>query len=132
MACADEIIAQTFSAGLALDHIVTPSGSAGTHAGLLTGLVGRRAGVPVTGINVSRPREQQEANVHALACATAASLGFGGAVLREAVTCLDEWVGPGYSLPTSEMVEAVRLLARLEGVFREARSCRDLTSRYGP
>jgi D-cysteine desulfhydrase len=117
VACADEIIAQTFNLGLALDHIVTASGSAGTHAGLLVGLVGRRAGIALTGVNVSRPRAQQESNVHALASATAASLGLEGAIPREAVTCLDEWVGPGYSLPTPEMVEAVRLLARLEGVL---------------
>jgi len=117
VACADELIAQTFDRGLALDHIVTPSGSAGTHAGLLVGLLGRRSGIPVTGVNVSRPRAQQEANVHALASATAASLGLEGAVPREAVTCLDEWVGPGYSLPTPEMIEAVRLLARHEGVL---------------
>ena len=117
VACADEIIAQTFAMGLGLDHIIAPSGSAGTHAGLLVGLWGRRSGIPVTGINVSRPRAQQEANVHALASATAASLGLDGVAAREAVTGLDEWVGPGYSLPTAEMVEAVRLLARLEGVL---------------
>jgi D-cysteine desulfhydrase len=117
VACADEIIAQTFGLGLALDHIVCPSGSAGTHAGLLVGLEGRRTGIPVTGVNVSRPRAQQEANVHTLAAATATSLGLAGAVRREAVTCLDEWVGPGYSLPTPEMIEAVHLLARLEGVL---------------
>ena len=117
VACADEIIAQTFERGLPLDHIVTPSGSAGTHAGLLVGLVGRRSGIALTGINVSRPSAQQETNVHTLASATAATLGLEGVIAREAVTCLDEWVGPGYSLPTPEMVEAVRLLARLEGVL---------------
>jgi D-cysteine desulfhydrase len=117
VACADEIIAQTFDKGLPLDHIVAASGSAGTHAGLLVGLVGRHAGIPVTGVNVSRRRPQQEANVHALASATAAALGLEGAVPRDAVTCLDEWVGPGYSLPTAEMIEAVRLLARHEGVL---------------
>ena len=36
---------------------------------------------------------------------------------REAVTCFDDYVGPGYSLPTPEMAEAVRLLARTEGVL---------------
>src|SRR5438067_2030121 len=76
VACADELIAQTFDLGLVLDHIVTPSGSAGTHAGLLVGLVGRQAGIPLTGINVSRPRELQEANVHDLAEATAEKLGL--------------------------------------------------------
>ena len=44
-------------------------------------------------------------------------LGLAAPIPREAVTCLDEWVGPGYSLPTPEMVEAVRMLARLEGVL---------------
>ena len=40
VACAEEILAQTFEMGLTLDHMVCASGSAGTHAGLLTGLVG--------------------------------------------------------------------------------------------
>ena len=31
--------------------------------------------------------------------------------------CNDEHVGPGYSIPTAGMVEAVRLLARTEGIL---------------
>ena len=116
VACADEILAQTFDIGLALDHIVTPSGSAGTHAGLLVGLVGRNADIPLTGINVSRPRELQETNVHTLTLATAEKLGL-PPIPRQAVTALGDWVGPGYSLPTPEMIEAVHMLARLEGVL---------------
>ena len=30
---------------------------------------------------------------------------------------LDEWVGPGYSIPTPEMVEAVRMLASMEAIL---------------
>jgi D-cysteine desulfhydrase len=116
VACADEILAQTFDMGLALDHVVTPSGSAGTHAGLLVGLVGRNAAIPLTGINVSRPRALQETNVHTLALATAEKLDL-SPIPREAVTALGDWVGPGYSLPTPEMIEAVHILARLEGVL---------------
>jgi len=33
------------------------------------------------------------------------------------VRCFDEYVGPGYSLPTPEMVEAVRLFASTEGIL---------------
>ncbi len=116
VACAEELLAQTFDMGLALDHVVCASGSAGTHAGLLVGLLGCNAALPLTGINVRRPRAEQEGNVHALAERTAALLDL-PAVPREAVTALDRWVGPGYSIPTDEMVEAVRLLARLEGVL---------------
>ncbi len=116
VACAEELLAQTFEMGLRLDHIVCASGSAGTHAGLLTGLIGNNAKIPVTGINVRRPRAEQEKNVHTLALDVAELLGI-GAPSRASVTALDEWVGPGYSLPTPQMVEAVRLLARTEGVL---------------
>jgi D-cysteine desulfhydrase len=101
---------------LTLDHIVCASGSAGTHAGLLTGLIGNNAKIPVTGINVRRPRAEQEKNVHALALDVAKLLGLEPPA-RDAVTALDEWVGPGYSLPTPQMIEAVRLLAKTEGVL---------------
>ena len=115
-ACAQEIAAQSFDMGVAFDRVVVASGSAGTHAGLLAGLVALNAAIPVTGINVRRPQAEQEGNVHALAVATAALLGVPAAA-REAVVALDRWVGPGYSLPTPEMVAAVRLLARVEGVL---------------
>jgi hypothetical protein len=44
VACAEEMLAQTFETGLGLDHVVVASGSAGTHAGLLVGLTGRTRG----------------------------------------------------------------------------------------
>jgi D-cysteine desulfhydrase len=116
VACAEEILAQSFDLGLRIDHIVCASGSTGTHAGLLVGLVGNNSRIPVTGINVRRTRQEQEPNVHALAQETARLLGI-GPIPREAVTALGDWVGPGYSLPTPEMVEAVRLLARVEGIL---------------
>jgi D-cysteine desulfhydrase len=109
-------MSQLFDQALAINHIVCASGSAGTHAGLLTGLTALNAGIPVTGINVRRPRAEQEGNVFALARECAALLGVAPAA-RGAVVALDEWVGPGYSLPSEEMVEAVRLVARLEGVL---------------
>jgi D-cysteine desulfhydrase len=116
VACAEEMLAQCFDAGLRLDHIVCASGSAGTHAGLLMGLLGNNAHIPVTGINVRRPRAEQERNVHTLAADVARLLAI-ETPPRESVTALDEWVGPGYSLPTPAMIDAVRLLARSEGVL---------------
>ncbi len=114
--CAQEIMVQAFDMGAAFDRIVVASGSAGTHAGLLAGLVALNAGIPVTGINVRRPQAEQEGNVHSLAVSTAALLDVPPAP-REAVVALDRWVGPGYSLPTREMVAAVRMLASVEGVL---------------
>ena len=115
VACADEILAQCFDRGLRLDHIVCASGSAGTHAGLLAGLWGNQAAIPITGISVRRARAEQEALVTRLAHATAEHLGIERG--RNAAQVRDEWVGPGYSLPTDTMLEAVRMLASEEGVL---------------
>ena len=116
VACAQEILAQSFELGVSFDHILVASGSCGTHAGLLVGFNSANCDAPVTGINVRRPRGEQEVNVHALAVATAGLLGV-TAPRREQVTALEDWVGPGYSLASAEMIEAVRLLARMEGVL---------------
>jgi D-cysteine desulfhydrase len=117
VSCAEEILAQTHDLGLRLDHIVCASGSTGTHAGLICGLVGNNSHIPLTGINVRRTREEQEPNVHKLAQEVSTLLDIKGGVPREAITALGDWVGPGYSLPTPEMVEAVRMLAQVEGIL---------------
>jgi D-cysteine desulfhydrase len=117
VACAEEILAQTFDLGVRLDAIVCASGSAGTHAGLITGLVGNNSQIPLIGINVRRTRAEQEPNVHKLAQDTAAFLGLKDGIPREAIEALGDWVGPGYSLPTPSMVEAVQMVARVEGIL---------------
>jgi len=116
-ACAQETLSQAFDMGLRIDRVVCASGSAGTHAGLLIGFWGTRSGVPVVGMNVSRKKTQQEELVFKLARETAALAGIDGELPRDAVLCFDDYVGPGYSLPTAGMVEAVKMLARTEAVL---------------
>ena len=117
MACAEEILTQLFDLGLKIDRVVCASGSTGTHAGLVTGFYGNNANVRVIGINVSRTKEDQEPLVYDLVCKTADHVGINTSIPREAVVCFGDYVGPGYSLPTPAMVEAVKLLARSEGIL---------------
>jgi len=117
VACAEETMSQLNTMGLMIDNIIVPSGSAGTHAGMITGLHGTNANIPVHGINVSRTKEAQEALVYTLVEKTADRVGLNHGVPRNAVVCYGDYVGPGYSLPTNEMVEAVKLLARTEGIL---------------
>ena len=91
--------------------------AAGTHAGILVGMEGNLTEIPVSGINVSRSKQEQEALVHDLAVRTAEWVGAGNCVSEHAVRCFDDYVGPGYSLPTDGMVEAVRLLAATEAIL---------------
>ncbi len=117
VACAEEILSQLFESGLAIDRVVCASGSTGTHAGLVTGFYGNNSQIDVVGINVSRTREEQEPLVYDLVRRTSAHLGVTSEIPEEAVVCFGDYVGPGYSLPTPEMVEAVRLVAQTEGIL---------------
>ena len=117
VACAQETLQQLFDMGLKIDHMVVPSGSAGTHAGIVVGMQGTNAGIPVSGINVSRTKADQEALVYKLVEATAERVGVAAPIAKDAVECFDGYVGPGYSLPTESMVEAVKLLASTEAIL---------------
>lgn len=117
VACAEEVLAQSFEMGVAFDHVVVSSGSGGTHAGLVAGFHASQAGLPVTGISVRAERPPQEAKIRALADAALALAGGTPGVPESAVVVDDAYVGPGYSLPTDAMVEAVQRFARAEGIL---------------
>lgn len=111
-----ELAAQAKDEGCCIDHIVLPTGSGGTHAGILAGV--EEAGLPcrVHGISVSRSAEQARAIVSGLVEEIFALEGR----QRETMAVLDiddSQVGPGYGQPTAAMTEAVELVARTEGIL---------------
>ncbi|MGI9247477.1 MAG: D-cysteine desulfhydrase, partial [Woeseiaceae bacterium] len=115
--CGVELLQQFSDRGLEVDHIVTATGSAGTHAGLAVGLRGSGSDLPILGIGVQAPKEKQEYKVYQLACQTADFVGAPGAVARDDIIADCNYVGPGYGEPTDSMNEAVLMLARLEGLL---------------
>ncbi|HET9027946.1 MAG TPA: D-cysteine desulfhydrase [Trueperaceae bacterium] len=117
VACAQELMQQAFDLGLNVTRLVTASGSGGTHSGVVAGLTGTSAGVPVTGISVRAPKAPQEEKILGLARATAELAGSERLPTAADIEVLDGYVGGGYSIPTPGMVEAVKLFARFEGVL---------------
>ena len=117
IACAEEIMAQTFASVLDIQHIVLACGSAGTYSGLLLGLHGNNCKIPVTGISVLNPKGVLESRTFELMQQTMVYMGIDIKVPREDIVCFDEYLGTGYTRPTAEMIEAVKLLARIEGVL---------------
>lgn len=115
--CALELVSQANEAGFAIDHIVHATGSAGTQAGLVTGLKALNADIPLLGIGVRAPKSKQEENVYKLALATADKLGCPGVVRREDVVANTDYVGEGYGIPTASGTEAIEMFARLEGIL---------------
>jgi L-cysteate sulfo-lyase len=115
--CALETLTQANDLGLAIDHFVTATGSAGTQAGLVLGLEATNSGIPLLGIGVRAPREAQEQKVYDLACQTAELMGIPGCVARNKVIANCDYVGGGYGVPTDSMIEAVTMIAREEAIL---------------
>lgn len=115
--CGVELLQQFSEQALSVDHIVTPTGSAGTQAGLAVGIRGSGSDLPILGIGVGADREAQEDRVYSLACETADLVGRPDCVAREDIIADCNYIGPGYGEPTESMNEAVLMLARLEGLL---------------
>jgi D-cysteine desulfhydrase len=117
VSCAQEILAQAYEKNIQFDQLVCASGSGGTHSGLLVGMGGMGSSIPVTGISVRRPVPEQEGLIGGLAAQTREFLGLPGEPREGELRIFDDYVGPGYSIPTEEMADAVRVFARTEGIL---------------
>ncbi|MFT4720147.1 MAG: L-cysteate sulfo-lyase, partial [Candidatus Azotimanducaceae bacterium] len=97
--------------------VIHASSSAGTQAGLIVGMSAANKPVPVLGINVyEADHEHMVNNVRKLVTETAKKVGT-DAIGDEMIDINHDYLGEGYGIPTDEMLEAVTLLATLEGVL---------------
>ncbi len=115
--CAQEIIFQSSEMGKSFDYIVHATGSAGTQAGLLTGLKLLNSGVPLIGIGVRVPRLEQEEKVFQLAKMTCKKICGSQQIDRNDVRANCQFVGKGYGIPDDLTLEAIRLFASTEGIL---------------
>lgn len=92
---------------------VTSSGA--THAGLALGAALDPSGPRVAGVSIADPIGPCRERVTDLSREAAQLLGVDAGGLE--VTVLDGQQGAGYGVPTPASTDAIRMLARLEGVF---------------
>lgn len=107
-------IAQQCEGAVELSSIVVASGSAGTHAGLAVGLEQLMPEAELIGVTVSRKRDEQKPKVVALQQVVARELEVEA---TSDIVLWDDYFAPGYGTPNEEGVEAIKLLARLEGIL---------------
>ena len=110
-----ELAGQARDLGLGITDVVVAVSTGGTYAGLLTGLRLGGCDARVHGIDVYKPAEHTAGTVELLAAEVAELVGVGRVDPAE-ITLTDDFLGPGYGIPTPEMVEALGLVARTEGV----------------
>lgn len=112
-----ELAEQCAARGISPDAIVLATGSCGTHAGLLAGIHALGLTWRVESFTVSRPVEDVRAQVYTLAQEALQRLGMAQNIAASDVIVHGGFIGPGYGIPTAEGAEAIRLMARNEGIF---------------
>jgi L-cysteate sulfo-lyase len=114
--CASELLEQQSEQGCQFDHIVHPTSSGGTQAGLIVGLRKRGSDARVIGVSVRQDRAAQEALVGGLVAKVARRLGLESNLTGCAVVD-DRHIGPGYGVADAATWDAVRRLAEYEGLL---------------
>ncbi|MEW5958477.1 MAG: D-cysteine desulfhydrase family protein, partial [Chloroflexota bacterium] len=112
-----EILSQLLELHLQPDYLFCATGSCGTQAGLLVGAKWLQPGYRLCGITVSRQRHECLARIETLARASAALLGLELDLAADDIVVYDDYIGQGYGIPSPEGTEAIRLVARTEGIF---------------
>ncbi|ENZ4140104.1 D-cysteine desulfhydrase [Enterobacter ludwigii] len=107
-------IAQQCEGAVSLSSVVVASGSAGTHAGLAVGLEQLLPDVELIGVTVSRSVADQKPKVVTLQQAVAEQLALKATA---DIQLWDDYFAPSYGTPNEEGMDAVKLLARLEGIL---------------
>ncbi len=115
--CVRELDAQLKAMDVQPDWLVLATGACGTQAGLIAGAKILGAAYSVLGVTVSRPVEECIQRITRFAVEAAQLAGHAIEVQFEDVVVQDGFIGPGYGIPTPEGVEAIRLVARTEGIF---------------
>lgn len=115
-----ELLEQLHSNTLAINHIVLASSSAGTQAGLSLGarsldFKGEIHGIAIDKGEIGEPSLREL--LPDLATATAEHLGMNTSLAETDFRLYDDYLGEGYGVLGQAEQEAIRLLARLEGII---------------
>jgi L-cysteate sulfo-lyase len=121
VACAEELAAQATADGERIDYLIHATGSGGTQAGLIAGFQAIASETRVLGIDITANAADITAKVSTITKNTLAQMGqgktFSSDALRDAVQIVEGYAGSAYGMPTEEMRDATRLVARLEGLI---------------
>ncbi len=115
--CLAEILEEMEDMGVVPDRIFLAGGS-GTPAGIVLGsrLLGYGGKVTVFGVSHTRTEQKVREIIAAQATDGAALLGLDEKISPEDVDFTQQYVGPGYAVPTPECLEAIALVGRTEGI----------------
>lgn len=114
-----ELTKQLYDIGEASGRLYFASGSGGTQCGIMVGARAFSAPFVPVGVSDGDPAGTMRDRWLPLVRATAELVGLDAAFESDDFVIEDRYYGAGYGVPTSEGLDAIRLLARTEAVFLE-------------
>jgi L-cysteate sulfo-lyase len=97
-------------------HIVVATGSGGTHAGLVAGKTLYKSNIKIIGISIKDTKPKQEKRVLKLTQNSCKYISCNPPI-EEDIIVFDDYVGPGYAMPTDGMRDALSLMAIKEAIL---------------
>lgn len=114
---AEEIAAQTRSAKVKIDHILTPVGSGGTYAGLLLGKFLYDLPAQIHGINVCEDKAYFVQKINRILNDVQKRLDLNLPIRKGDIRIVDGYVGKGYGLSSQQEIDLIKQVAQLEGII---------------
>ncbi|MFO7929711.1 MAG: pyridoxal-phosphate dependent enzyme [Candidatus Humimicrobiaceae bacterium] len=106
-----------------IDYVVTAVGTTGTFTGLLYGLslinkIENR-NIKLLGISVTGPQKKSYGSIIKRCDKIGSMVGYPAGIEKKDIKIIDNYQ-PGYGIPSSGAVEAIKLVARKEGLILDA------------
>lgn len=112
-----ELLHQFNEMKIKADYIIHSTGSGATQTGLALGFKALNTRIKVWGMSCSGSREAISQVVKRLADETSKLVGLPVTLSHNDITVFDEYVCGGYGVITKEVVDVVKMVARLEGLI---------------
>ncbi len=112
-----EIVAQLAASNERPSRLYYASGSRGTQAGLTLGAKICDAPYAVYGVAVSGGESWKRERAYRIANEAAVLVGAAARIIFDDLITDQDYIGAGYGIPTDGCLEAIRLLARREGIL---------------
>ena len=116
---AEEVRRQEEELGFRFDYVVVCTVTGSTHAGMLVGFAKDGRAADVIGIDASATYDQTRAQVMDIARNTADLVELGRDIEDDDLVLMSAYAHPAYGVPSDETNEAIRLVARLEGMMTD-------------
>ncbi len=114
-----EVEQQEAELGVFFDTIVVCSVTGSTQAGMIAGFAAQDRPRRVIGIDASAKLAETHAAVAKIARATAALIELGRELTDDEIVVLDGYAGDTYGIPVRQTLDAIRLVASLEGMITD-------------